>query len=33
MKKGVANSMKKQELIELFADNVISFTKVNNTSE
>ena len=32
MKKGVANSMKNTELIELFADNVTSFTE-GNTSE
>ena len=36
-KKGVANSMKKPELIELFADNVTSFTEgetpVSNSSE
>ena len=31
--KGVANSMKKPELIELFADNVTSFTEGNSTSE
>ena len=33
MKKGVVNSMKNPELIELFPDNVISFTEGNNTSE
>ena len=33
MKKGAANSMKKPKLIEVFADNVTSFTEVNNTSE
>ena len=33
MKKGVANSMKNPELIELFEDNVTSFTEGNKTSE
>ena len=33
MEKGVTNSMKNPELIELFADNVNSFTDFNNTSE
>ena len=33
MEKGIANSMRNPELIELFADNVTSFTEENNTSE
>ena len=33
MKKGVAVSMKNPELVELFVDNVTSFTEGNNTSE
>ena len=33
MEKGVAKSMKKPELIELFAENVTSFTEGNKTSE
>ena len=33
MKKGVVNSLKNPELIELFVDNMASFTEGNNTSE
>ena len=33
MEKGVTNSMKKPEIIELFADNVNSFTEGNNTRQ
>ena len=33
MEKGVTSSIKNPELIELFVDNMTSFTEGNNTSE